>query len=100
MPRITIQSINFIDEQITILFDQSWFQEDIGKLRQLLLNKIPEHHVKEITLGADREDVRFQWLNAEFILNFDYYSQSCWVSAHDEVSTAEIQPLFNLLTQS
>lgn len=100
MHHITILSINFIEEKIILLFDQNWFQEDIVELRQLLLDKIPAHHVKEITLGADRENVRFQWLSAEFILNFDYYSQSCWFSAHDEISTSEMQPLFRLLTQS
>jgi len=100
MAHIAIQSINFIGEQITVLFEKSWFQEDIIELRQLLLDKIPNHHVKEITLGADRENIRFRWLNAEFILNFDYYSQSCWFNAQDEVSASKIQPLFNLLTEN
>jgi len=100
MAHIAIQSINFIDEQITVFFEKSWFQEDIIDLRQLLLNKIPYHHVKEIILGADREDIRFLWQNAEFNLHFDYYSQSCWFSAHDEVSNSKIHPLFNHLTQS
>ncbi len=97
---IAIQSINFIDEQITVLFDQNWFQEDIAELSQLLLNKVPENHLKEITLGADREDIRFQWRQAQFILNFDFYSQSCWFSVQDEISRSEIQPLFNHLTQN
>ena len=100
MSHIAIQSINFIDKQIIVLFDQSWFQEDIIKLRQLLLDKVPEHHLKEITLGADREDIRFQWRDAQFILNFDCYSQSCWFSVQDEMSQSEIHPLFNHLTQS
>lgn len=100
MSHITIQSINFIDEQVTVLFDQYWFQEDIIDLQQLLLSKVLEHHVKEVTLGADRENIRFQWRHAEFVLNFDYYSQSCWFSIQDEMSISEIQPLFNQLIQS
>jgi len=100
MSHIAIQSINFIDGQIIVLFDQSWFQEDIVTLRQLLLSKIPENHLKEITLGADREDIRFQWRDAQFILNFDYYSQSCWFNVQDETSKSEIHPLFNQLAQS
>lgn len=94
-----IQSINFFNDQITILFEQNWFQEDIVSLRRLLLDKVPDHILKEITLGADRENVRFQWLNTDFILNFDFYSQSCWISAHDEVSITKIQPLFNLIRE-
>ena len=99
MSRITIQSINSIDVQITVLFDQNWFQEDIVELRLLLLNKVPEHNIKEITQGADRENIRFQWQGAGFILNFDYYSQSCWFSAQDEISAPKIETLFNMLTK-
>jgi len=100
MSHVAIQSIHFIDEQVTVLFDQNWFQEDIVDLRQLLLSKVLEHHVKEVTLGADRENVRFRWRHAEFVLNFDYYSQSCWFSAQDDISRSKIQLLFNQLTQS
>lgn len=100
MSHIAIRSINLVDEQITILFKTSWFQEDIIVLRQLLLDKIPNHLVKEITLGADKENIHFLWLKAEFVLNFDYYSQSCWFSAQDNVSILAIPPLFNLLTQN
>lgn len=99
MANIAIQSINLINEQIAILFEKEWFQEDIIALHQLLLDKIPNHLVKEIIRGADRENIRFLWQNAEFILNFDYYSQSCWFSAQNKVSTSKIQPLFNILTK-
>lgn len=100
MAHIAIQSINLISVQITVLFKKNWFQEDIIALRQLLLDKIPNHLIKEITLGADSENIRFLWQNAEFVLNFDYYSQSCWFNAQDEISTLAILPLFNLLTKS
>ena len=100
MTRNTVQTINLIDQQIAILFTNNWFQEDIIALRHSLLAKIPDHQTKEIVLGADRENVRFQWQKSEFILNFDYYSQSCWFSAHDEMSRAEIQSLFNLLIKN
>ena len=100
MTHIAIQSINLTGEQITVLFNKGWFQEDIITLRQLLLDKVPNHLVKEVTLGADRENIRLLWLKAEFSLNFDYYSQSCWFSAQDDISISEIHPLFNLLTKS
>jgi hypothetical protein len=100
MADIAIKSIDLIDKSITIYFETSWFQEDMIELRQLILNKIPDHQVKEVIQGADRESIRFLGLKAEFILNFDYYSQSCWLNAHDEISAAKIQPLFNLITKT
>ena len=100
MNHIAIQSINYIDLKITVLFDQHWFQEDIINLQKLLLKNIPEHNIKEVIQGADRENIRFQWQDAEFILHFDYYSQSCWFSAQDEISTPKIQALFNIIMKN
>jgi len=100
MRQVTIKSINFIDKQITIFFEQDWFQEDIGELSQSILKRIPDNEIKESTYGADREDIRFQWQHAAFMLNFDYYSQSCWISAHSEMDTPHIERIFNIITQS
>ncbi len=100
MSSIVIQSINLVNNQITVLFDQSWFQEDITTLRQLLLSNVPNLCIKEIVIGADLENIRFHWLETEFIINFDYYSQSCWFDTQDPHSLAETPALFNLLTQN
>ena len=94
-----IKSINLVNEKIAIIFDTLWFQEDINELSLQLLNTIQNYNIKEVTQGADRESCRFIWLSAEFSLHFDYYSQSCWFSAHDEISTSKIQSLFELLTE-
>jgi hypothetical protein len=95
-----MESINFIDKKISIIFDQLWFQEDINTLRQQILNKIKDHQVIEIIQGADRESCRFTWLDTEFNLHFDYYSQSCWFNTHDEITSSKIQSLFDLLAQN
>ncbi len=100
MSTIAIQSINLINNQIIVLFDQSWFQEDITTLRQLLLSNISNLEIREVIIGADLENVRFQWLDTEFILNFDYYSQSCWFDTQNSQSLAETNALFDLLTQN
>lgn len=97
MPKFAVQSINFIDKQITVFFEQSWFQEDIPQLQQLVLDNISDHQVLEVIQGADRENIRFRWLAAEFVLNFEIYSQSCWICAQDEASQLKTHALFNLL---
>lgn len=100
MSSIKIQSINFVENQITVLFNQHWFQEDITNIRQLLLSNIPNLCIKEVVIGADLENVRFQWLDAEFTVSFDYYSQSCWFETQDSNHLTEIISLFDLLTQN
>jgi len=100
MSTIAIQSINFIDNQITVLFNQHWFQEDITNLRELLLSNIPSLCIKEVTKGADLENVRFHWLDTEFTLSFDYYSQSCWFDIQDSNRLTETSSLFKLLTKN
>lgn len=94
-----IESIKIHNKQITVLYEKNWYQEDINILKPLLLDRILDHKIKEITVGADRESVRFCCFDAEFTLHFDYYSQSCWFSAHDVASKTKIQLLFNLLTK-
>jgi hypothetical protein len=97
MPSIAIQSINLVNNQIIVLFNQGWFQEDIKILHQLLLSDISNITINEIIIGADRESIRFKWFDSDFIINFDYYSQSCWFDLQNSHSTIEINDLFNLL---
>ena len=100
MSSIKIKSIHLVDVTISIIFDDNWFQEDIMMLQQLLLNSINNVNIKEVIKGADRQSIRFSWLNTEFILHFDYYSQSCWFSAYDEGTLNNIHDLFHLLTEN
>ncbi|MBL4823448.1 MAG: DUF3630 family protein [Colwellia sp.] len=100
MSSIAIQSINLLNNQITVLFKQHWFQEDITKLRQLLLSNVANLCIKDIVIGADLENVRFQWLDTEFTINFDYYSQSCWIDTQDSYSIEKTHSLFKLLVQN
>lgn len=96
---LKIKSISSINEQISIIFEENWYQEDIEYLRQLLLDKLTNYKMKEVTLGADRENIRFEYLSAEFVLNFDFYSQSCWFSAQDELSSLKIHHLYKVLLE-
>jgi hypothetical protein len=100
MCHIVIQSISLVNNQITVLFDQVWYQEDIIRLRQLLFDNIPNLSIKEVILGADIESIRFQWKNTEFIVKFDYYSQSCWFDTQYSNSGPDTQDLFKLLTHN
>ncbi|GAA6171442.1 hypothetical protein NBRC116592_11120 [Colwellia sp. KU-HH00111] len=97
MNTILIKSIAYRAEIIDILFNKSWYQEDINLLTKLLLNKVTASQIKETILGADRENIRFQYLDAEFVLNFDYYSQSCWICPNDEASQNKTHQLFERL---
>ena len=69
-------------------------------LFQLLFNNISNLCVKDVVIGADLENIRFLWLDTEFTVNFDYYSQSCWFETQDLQSLTEIDSLFNLLIQN
>ncbi len=100
MSSIKIQAINLVDEKITVLFNNYWVQEDVNTLSKLLLNTVSNITIKETIIGADRENIRFHWLDSEFILNFECYSQSCWLELQNSQSTSNIHNFFNLLTVS
>ena len=79
--------------------DDYWYQEDIKCFYDRLFSLLDDITIKEIISGADRENIRFLWQQRDdFILNFDCYSQSCWLEAENEFSQQQIPALFNSLT--
>jgi hypothetical protein len=93
MTDMTVHKINFFRDHINITFNTHWYQEDMINLRDLIFARIPNHEIKELVQGADRENLRFLWQDNEYILNLEYYSQSCWISAHDEKGISSITAL-------
>ena len=69
---------------ITFVFNKSWLQEDIATLKQLIVEKISKLTEVEHVIGADRETVRLAHHQQIFILNFECYSESCWLEAESE----------------
>lgn len=67
------------DNIIDIRFKAMWYQEDIPQLATLIFAKLPNVNIIEKQLGADRETYRLNFDTNYLILNFDYYSQSCWL---------------------
>ncbi|MDP7592793.1 MAG: DUF3630 family protein [Litorilituus sp.] len=90
----SIKSIQHENDHIIISFVNDWYQEDIKTLNPLILSTVEGYQIKEHTLGADRETIRFTWQTTEFLLNFDYYSQSCWIDAHDVKSQTSMLTLY------
>ena len=77
-PRLT--SISLINENsLQIVFAKNWYQEDINALTTLILNSFEDHQVIETISGADREYCRFEWHKNYFVINFECYSESCWI---------------------
>jgi hypothetical protein len=96
----SIHSVNIFNEQIIITFHTDWFQEDITTLSQLVFIHTPDYEFKEKIIGADREDIRFMWNSHEFMMNFDCYSQSCWINAIDQASLHSINLLYKTLSDN
>ena len=61
-------------------------------LSQQLFAQLSVKRTLEHNSGADRESIRFYWQKTELVLNFDYYSQSCWFEgqANKILSTSPI----------
>ncbi len=76
-----------------------WFQEDINTLYLGIFSLLEDVVIKEVISGADRENIRFSWqINYDFILNFDCYSQSCWLAAENELSQDKLVMLYHCFT--
>jgi hypothetical protein len=85
--KMDITLIELLNENITVQFNDEWYQEDIESLSLTLFSQLTHLKIQERILGADRECIRFSWQGIHFYtLNFDYYSQSCWIESVDAQS--------------
>ncbi|MBU2871210.1 DUF3630 family protein [Colwellia sp. E2M01] len=92
-----IREITYQPEYLTLIFAHQWYQEDIKLLSELVFSPIQPIVIQEHNVGADREDTRFSWNDNYFLLNFDFYSQSCWIESQDATSTTYLQSLYEVI---
>jgi hypothetical protein len=83
----SLESITYQVDHLNVIFQNHWYQENIETLIDLLFLPIMPVTIQEKIIGADRENIRFSWASYHFVLNFDYYSQSCWIEGQDGQST-------------
>lgn len=75
-----------IEGKILLLsFDRYWDQDDIKQLKNHIITSLKTAEIIEVITGADRENTRFIWNKLNFMLNFECYSQSCWIEAEPPV---------------
>jgi hypothetical protein len=101
--KLSTQDIKLIEntpEYLNITFTFSWYQEDIYDLIKLIFKPIMPLNIQESILGADRENIRFKWHQYYFVVNFECYSQSCWIEGQDEQSKAYLLTLYAILRTS
>lgn len=94
----SITSIKLDTQHIIIDVDDFWYQEDIDIIQKNIFSFLVNTNVLENIIGADRQNIRFSWQTQyNFILNFDCYSQSCWLEAENELSKGQLPNLMNEL---
>lgn len=93
-----IKSLQLRKAHIVFHFACFWYQDDIESLAGKILTNSPHVRIVESIQGADRENIRFVWHEKYyFTLNFDCYSQSCWVEGEDEISNQQLKDLMTAL---
>lgn len=76
------------NQQVLIFsFEQAWYQEHCSELQQQLFTYLADAQCIETLSGADRESFRFEWQQQIWQLQFEYYSQSCWLEP--EIAVAD-----------
>jgi hypothetical protein len=94
MTKILIEKITQQAEYLTVNYSNAWFQEDIELLTQLVFSSLTSIKVQEKIIGADRENIRFNWQAHYFVLNFDCCSQSCWLEGQDNASADYLDKVY------
>jgi|TARA_R100001377_G_scaffold78288_1_gene55933 hypothetical protein len=95
----SLESLTYQVDHLNVIFQNDWYQENIATLIDLLFSSIMPVTIQEKIIGADRENIRFSWNSHYFVLNFDYYSQSCWIEGQDTQSTELLATLHLAITK-
>jgi hypothetical protein len=100
--KLPIQNIKLIEnnhEYLNVIFIANWYQEDVNNLVELLFEPIMPLNIQESIIGADRVNTRFDWHQHHFVVNFEFYSQSCWIEGQDELSKQYLLTLYEMLSR-
>jgi hypothetical protein len=81
-----IKAVNLTSENVIIIWESYWYQDDIEELMSIFFNNLDDVSITENIKGADRSNIRFNYKTGYFVLNFESYSQSCWIEPEDELS--------------
>lgn len=82
---------------LLISFMQEWDQDDIKLLSQCIFRHLPDHKLKEHIQGADREHFRFTFNEEYLVLQFESYSESCWIEPEDQLKSLQLPKINSLL---
>lgn len=93
-----LNQVHLIDnELITLSYEEPWHQEDIQLLINLLLPALGINEAKETIEGADRVNARIEFQQAILVINFEVYSQSCWIEAEQNQYQTQLMQAYTLL---
>ncbi|WP_181901784.1 DUF3630 family protein [Thalassotalea euphylliae] len=97
---LLVSAVFLRDDHLDIRFDGEFDEEDFDIATEVVLSQLTQVSILEKIPGADRHNVRFRAQVAEdfgyFVLNFEVYSQSCWL----EPESIDEQPLLELICGS
>ena len=100
-PSLAMSAVLQHDDHLDIRFDSEFDEEDFITLSQLVLAKFDSARILENIPGADRHNVRFSLQlagqNSYFVLNFEVYSQSCWLAAESDSELSALSELHRML---
>lgn len=95
----SLESLTYQEDYLNVKFKNDWYQDDISHLIELLFFPIKPVSIQEKIIGADRENIRFSWNDCYFVLNFEYYSQSCWIEGQDSENIQQLMDLHLAITK-
>ena len=91
-----IQSSHLVEEQaLNLILSCQWHIEDAEQLAHQVVALIDDARIVELIPGADRFSARLACPHGYFCLNFEEYSESCWLEAEDDASRQRLATLLS-----
>ncbi|MFD2165673.1 DUF3630 family protein [Thalassotalea euphylliae] len=95
MQQLAMTHVKQREHCIDIRLAQSFDEDDVESIAESLIQRHLDARTIENISGADRFNARFILNSSTFVLNFEIYSQSCWI----DIESSELNnDFYHILT--
>jgi len=91
------KSSELIESAIILRCDNDWSQEDFLLLKNGFLAQYSFFTMIDEQYGADRFSLNLVYESHRFTLNVEFYSESIWVEAADQIAQKFLNEIFLLI---
>ena len=90
-------TLDSVHQNLYFSFEQMFEEENYLQFTQAITDKWLNTRIIEHVLGADRVNIRIEYKGLIYVLNFEFYSQSCWLESEAPAPISNLEIILSQL---